>query len=109
LGGGIELSTGIRGGTRRPYLRFDISWGGYARLYRGERYRKLAAAPLNVFADATKNLLDEFLVALDSGIRPPNDAEDNRRTLALMFAAYQSSQTNTCVEIGKHVARSKLA
>jgi scyllo-inositol 2-dehydrogenase (NADP+) len=99
LGGGIEFRAGVRGLSRRPFLNLNVSPGGYARLYHGERYRTLATDPLDVFANATKNLLEEFLAALEKGVRPPNDAADNRQTLALMLAAYESHETNSRVKI----------
>ena len=92
LGGGIEVGFGIRGGTRRPYVELDISWGGRARLYHGERYRKIAADPLDLFAYATRRLLEEFLDAIEGDAVPPCDATDNIRTLALMLAVYESDR-----------------
>ena len=99
LGGGAEVSAGLRGGTRRAYLDLDFSLGGRARLYRGERYRKIAADPLNVFAAATRRLLRTFLVALESGETPPCEAHDNRHSIALMRAAYESSRRGETVTL----------
>ena len=90
LGGGIEVAAGVRGGVRRPYLHLDASLGGRARLYHGERFRRIASEPLDTFAAATARLLRAFRSALAAGIAPPCNAEDNRRTLALMLAAYES-------------------
>ena len=53
LGGGIEFNAGVRGGSRRPYLHTDVSMGGRARLYHGEKFTKLAADPLDLFAHGT--------------------------------------------------------
>jgi predicted dehydrogenase len=92
LGGGIELCAGIRGGRRRPFLKLDVSMGGKAHLYQGERARKLASDPLDVFAHATSLLMGAFLDALECGATPPCDAADNRKTLALMLKAYESSE-----------------
>ena len=92
LGGGLEIGAGIRGGTRRPFLGFDLSLGGRARLYHGERFRKIAADPLDLFAHATRRLVEAFLDALDRDAVPPCDAGDNVRSLALMLAAYESDR-----------------
>lgn len=97
IGGNIALAAGIRGGSRRPYVDLDITWGGRATLYHGERGRKIAADPLDLFANATSNLLHAFLEALDAGGTPPCHAEDNRRTLALVHAAYDSHERNAPV------------
>lgn len=92
LGGCIELGAGVRGGTRKPFLRADISMGGWARLYHGESFQKIASDPIDIFAAATGHLLKAFLEALDKSTIPPCHAEDNRRTLALMLSAYDCSQ-----------------
>ena len=99
LGGGIELSAGVRGGTRKPFLRTDISMGGWARLYHGESFQKVASDPIDIFAAATRRLLNDFIVALDKGSTPPCHASDNCRTLALMIAAYESSRHNAPLEM----------
>lgn len=93
LGGRAELAVGLRGGTRTPYVRAELSAGGSAFLYQGERARKIAAEPANVFARATARLLDAYFQALDNGSVPPCHGLDNRRTLALMLAAYESADT----------------
>ncbi|NNM20043.1 MAG: Gfo/Idh/MocA family oxidoreductase [Gammaproteobacteria bacterium] len=94
LGGKMELNAGIRGGTRRPYAGLDVSLGGRARLYRGEKYRKLASDPLDLFAHATSKLMAAFVEALKRGTTPPCNGADNKRTLALVFAAYESGARN---------------
>lgn len=90
IGGGVELAAGIRGGTRRPFVRFDLALGGRARLYGSGRPRTIATDPFDVFATATGRLYQAFFLALKDGTTPPCDADDNRRTLALMLAAYES-------------------
>lgn len=92
LGGKIEAGVGIRGGTRRPFATFDVSLGGRARLYHGEKFKKIASDPLDLFPHATERLVRQFLQALDAGTTPPCGAEDNRQTLALMLAAYESHE-----------------
>lgn len=100
LGGGACLSLGVRGGSRRPFLELDVSGGGRARLFHGHRYRTLAREPLEVFANATRRLIAAFLKGLDAGEVAPCNAEDNRRTLALMLAAYESARTGVAVPVG---------
>ncbi|MFZ5610048.1 MAG: Gfo/Idh/MocA family protein [Pseudomonadota bacterium] len=92
LGGRIALSAGLSG--RRPFAHADISLGGRARLYQGEKFRKIAADPLDLFPHATARLLQAFLNALDEDRPPPCHGADNRKTLALMLAAYESSARN---------------
>lgn len=100
LGGKLQAHVGVHGGTRRPFLNFDVAMGGRARLYRGERYTLLATDPLDLFADATSRLLAAFLAAIERGTPPPCDAADNRHSLALMLAAYDSDAIGAPVALG---------
>lgn len=99
LGGRVAFGAGITGGTRRPFANLDISMGGRARLYQGEKFRKLASDPLDLFAHATAKLMRAFLDALEAGTTPPCHGEDNRQTLALMLAAYESAATNAAIPL----------
>lgn len=90
LGGRLEGRVGIRTATRRPFVSLDVALGGRARLYRGEQFSTLAREPRNVFAAATGELMRAFLTALERGETAPCNAVDNRHTLALMLAAYES-------------------
>ena len=91
LGGGVSLTLGLRGGTRRPYCDLDASMGGWARLYRGEEHETIARESLNPFSDATLNLVRAFLRALDAGTVPPCDITDNIKTFSLMLKAYEQA------------------
>ncbi len=90
LGGKIEFNAGVRGGTRKPYMNFDVSMGGRARIYHGENFTRIASDPLDLFAHATHKLVKAFINALDNGTAPPCHGADNRKTLALVYAAYES-------------------
>ncbi len=94
LGGKAEVRAGISGGTRRPYAALEIIPGGQARLHHAGTVKRIASDPLSLFPHATGCLMSEFLAALETGRTPPCHAEDNRRTLALMLAAYESQETN---------------
>lgn len=91
LGGHAALAVGVHASSRRPYFDLDVSMGGRAFLFDGERKRKLAADPLALFASATRALMQAFLRALDDGSAPPCEGRDNLRTLALMRAAYDAA------------------
>ena len=95
LGGRLALHAGMNATTRRPFVDLDLARGGRARLYRGESFRTLATEPPAIFAHATAALLTEFLEALDGGRTPPCDAEDARRSMALVQAAYDSDARGT--------------
>ena len=97
IGGKIGLHAGIRGGSRRPYLELDTSLGGQARFYQQDRYRKIASDPLDLFVNATGKLMTAFVSALADNTTPPCSAADNIHTLALVYAAYESSRTNQTI------------
>ena len=97
IGGHVGFQAGIKGGTRKPYVEMDVSMGGHARLYHGERFKKIASDPLDLFAHATSRLMAEFIHALETDSTPPCHASDNLRTLALTYAAYESSEKNQTV------------
>ena len=102
LGGRIEIRAGVRAAARRPFFTFDFARGGHARLYRGEKFSTLAREPANVFACATSELMKAFLGALERDETPPCNSDDNRHTLALMLAAYESDAK------GKTIAMTEL-
>lgn len=99
LGGKVEFSAGIQARTRKPFVGLDLSMGGHARLYRGEKFKKIASDPLDLFPHATSRLLEAFLQALDNNTTPPCHAADNQRTLALVFAAYESAEKNMPIKM----------
>jgi len=92
LGGRLEARVGLRSAPLRPFVKLDLAMGGRAQLYHGERSSVLAREPLNVFAAATGELMRAFLMALEREETPPCNAADNRHTLALMLAAYESDK-----------------
>lgn len=89
IGGKLQVQAGLRTSTRRPYVELDIAMGGRARLYQGERFETLAKAPIDLFADGTSRLFRAFLGAIVSGTVPPNNLEDARQTLAMLYACYE--------------------
>ena len=102
FGGSIEFSAGIRGGDRKPYIGFDITLGGRALQYQGEKAKKITSDPLDIFANATSKLLNNFLLALDLNTMPACSAQDNIKTLALMLAAYESDKKGQPLTFAEH-------
>lgn len=97
FGGKIEFHAGVKGGSRKPYIEADLSMGGRARLYHGDKYKKVASDPIDVFANATYKLIAAFIESLEKGTPAPCNGADNIRTLALVYAAYESSTKNAPV------------
>ena len=93
IGGELALELGMRTRIRRAYLNWRFALGGSARLYRGETHgRLLAREGVDPMRAATARLFREFIESLP-GDRCPNAASDNRRSLKLVIAAYESART----------------
>ncbi len=92
IGGKAEAAIGLRSGSKRPFARLDLAASASADLYVGERRRRIATDPLDLFANSTARLLRAMAQAIRTGETPPCSAEDNLNTLALMLAAYRSSE-----------------
>lgn len=93
LGGRLALAAGLRGGPERGlFLEIEKGLGGEAWLENGETRRSLATDPLDLFAAATRRLLEDALDALDADREPPCSGRDHLRSLALVFAAYESDE-----------------
>ena len=91
LGGQAEMAFGIRGGSKRPYARLDLAPSGSAHLLQADHRKKLATDPFDLFPHATSRLLGQMVDAIQADRTPPCAAADNIHTLALMLAAYDSS------------------
>ncbi len=93
IGGQAQVALGIRGGSKRPYAQLDLAPSASAWLWRGDRRRKLATDPLDLFPHSTAKLLGQMVAAIETGATPPCGAADNIHTLALMLAAYDSAES----------------
>jgi predicted dehydrogenase len=99
LGGALELQFGVRAANRRPFFNGDFSPGGRAFLWSGEKRRKIASDGFNLFADATRKLLQAFLQAIRDGTVPSCSLEDNFRSFALMRGAYDAARERRDVDV----------
>jgi len=105
LGGKAEVAFGLRSGSKRPFARIDLAASASADLYHGERRKRLTTDPSDLFVHSTAKLLRAMLDAIQKGEKPPCGAEDNLNTLALMLAAYQSSDVGgTFLELKSQAA-----
>ena len=103
IGGRVRLSAGLRTRTRRPFVDWQLAGGGRAVLQRGDDERLIGRDGTNPFASATARHLGAFLDALEDGSTPPARAADNRETLALVLAAYDSARMGTPVEMAPYL------
>jgi len=101
IGGKAGVELGLNTKTRRPYARWGLVFGGEARMHVGEQARTLAKDPFNPMRTATKLLFGKVVDALRRNERPPNCATDNRKSLALVMAAYESAKTRKPVVPGR--------
>jgi D-apiose dehydrogenase len=104
LGGRAELSLGLIARERRPFARVRLAGGAEAVLQQGSRERVLARDGLDLFAAATARHFGNVLDAVERGTTPPAEASDNRRSLALVLAAYDSAEAHTPVDLAPYLA-----
>lgn len=102
IGGRMRIAAGLRTPSRRPFLEVTLARGGRAVLEDAAGSRALATEGLNPFADATSRLFAGFLKAIGDGSEPPSSIGDNRETLALVMAAYESAESGKWVSMRRY-------
>jgi D-apiose dehydrogenase len=104
IGGRVGFKAGLHTREKRPFIGVDLVQGGKAVLQNGNRETLIAKDGLNPFASSTAVHLRNFIEAIQSGGTPPCTAKDNRNTLALMFAAYDSALLGKAVQMSDYAA-----
>jgi len=107
IGGRVRFEAGIHTRDKRPFVGFNFVQGGQAVLQNGNRSRVIAKDKINAFASATAHHFGNFVNAIRNGGLPPGTAADNRKTLALVFAAYDSAQSNKAIEMNYYLETGK--
>ncbi len=105
IGGELRLEAGIHTKERSPFFGFHLAKGGKAVLQDGNRSKVIGKDGMNPFASATAHHFRNFIGAIDNGRIPPGSAADNRNTLALVFAAFDSAESGRAVEMSKYQQR----
>ena len=103
IGGHVQVSAGVHTREKKPFLRLGFAQGGRATLQDGNREKVIAKDGINPFASATARHFENFLDAVRDGGNPPGNVRDNRNTLAMVFAAYDSAQTGRVVEFADYL------
>ena len=103
VGGQLELKAGLHTKSHRPFLSFDFAAGGKATLYNKNRSRVIAREGVNPFASATARHFRNFVDALSTAVVPRGTATDHRKTLALVFAAYDAAQSAKTVDMSPYL------
>jgi predicted dehydrogenase len=109
IGGELGIQAGLHTRERRPYFTIKLVKGGKAVLQNGNRSRTLAKEGLNPFAQATAVHLSNFIDALARNTTPPGTARDHRKTLALVFAAYDAAAAGCSVELAPYLASAPVS
>jgi predicted dehydrogenase len=99
IGGEVRFAAGLHTRHKRPFVDLSFVKGGKAVLQNAERSRTIAKDGINPFASATAVHFRGLLDALEKGEIPRGTARDNRNTLALVFAAYDSAQFGRAIEM----------
>ena len=102
IGGKLEFNAGMHTKNRKPFINFQFALGGQAALLNGNSRKVIAKDPLNPFATSTAEHFAQFLNGLENGAMPTTTAKENRNTLALVFAAYDSAKTGLPVDISNY-------
>jgi D-apiose dehydrogenase len=103
IGGELGVEVGLHTAERRPYFAFRFVKGGRAVWQDGNRSRILAKDGINPFAHATAVHFGNFVDALEQNKSPAGTARDHRRTLALIFAAYDSAAKRAWIDLAPYL------
>lgn len=104
IGGRAEMAVGVHAASRRPFARLEVAGGAQATLRSGRRTIVLARDGLNLFAASTARHLGNVLDAVAEGREPPASARDNRRSLALVLASYDSAAAGMPIDLAPYLA-----
>ena len=99
IGGEIHFEAGLHTRQKRPFMGLSFVKGGKAVLQNGTRSKIIAKDGINPFASSTAWHFNNFIDALRDGSTPTGTVADNRKTLALVFAAYDSAENRRPLEL----------
>lgn len=103
IGSDLRFEAGFNPRRNRPFFGLHLVKGGKAVWQSGHQSRTIATDGINPFASATAAHFERLIEAMASGALPPGSAQDNRKTLALALAAYDSAQTGQAVEMSHYL------
>ncbi len=99
IGGVASIELGLNTRARKPFAKVRLAKGGLATWQKGNQSRIIAREGINPFAAATAVHLGALIDAVESGKEPAGSARDNRKTLALALAAYESAEKSRWVDV----------
>ncbi|MGH9930974.1 MAG: Gfo/Idh/MocA family protein [Pyrinomonadaceae bacterium] len=98
IGGEVRFEVGLHTRAKRPFAGLNFVKGGKAVLHTSEKSKIIAKDGINPFASATARHFGNFIKAIQTGETPACTIQDNRNTLALVLAAYDSAQLGRAIE-----------
>lgn len=105
IGGRVGLEAGIHTREKRPFFGFNFIKGGSAVLQNGTKSKIIAKDGINPFASSTAYHFGNFTKAIRDSSTPPGTAADNLKTLALVFAAYDSAQSHCAINMSDYLKK----
>lgn len=108
IGGQVRFEAGIHTREKRPFLGLNFIKGGSAVLQNGTKSKLIAKDGINPFASSTAYHFGNFIDAVNRGETPSATAEDNIKSLALVFAAYDSAESHCAIHMADYINRNLL-
>ncbi|MEP6925764.1 MAG: Gfo/Idh/MocA family oxidoreductase [Pyrinomonadaceae bacterium] len=99
IGGEIRLEAGLHTRQKIPFLGLNFVKGGKAVLQKGTKSKIIAKDGINPFASSTAYHFANFIEAIREDKTPPGTVRDNLKTLALVFAAYDSAEARQVIKL----------
>lgn len=107
IGGELNFQLGMHTKQRQPFAAFNLVKGGKAILQNGIKSKIIAKDGINPFASATAVHFNNFIEAIKNDTIPPGTAQDNRNSLALVFASGDSAQAHKPVQVSPYLNKTK--
>ncbi len=104
IGGQISFQAGLHTKERQPFFGFNFAKGGQAVWQNGNKAKIIAKDPINPFASSTAHHFGNLMRAIREGGIPPGTVADNRKTLALVFAAYDSAAARQAIYLKDYMS-----
>ncbi len=103
IGGEVRLEAGLHTRQKLPFFGLNFVKGGKAVLQKGTKSRIIAKDGINPFASATGYHFNNFVDAIKNGGEPPGTIADNRKTLSLVFAAYDAAEVRQTIRLSDYL------
>ncbi len=72
-------------------------------MQKGNKSKIIAKDGINPFASSTAHHFRNFIKAIQEGETPLGTVQDNLKTLALVFAAYESAKSHCAVNMDEYL------